>query len=491
MKISSLIPTNFHSAWRASLDPNKLHIACKGGRGSGKSSNVAHIIVQMLMRYAVNGVAIRKTDNTLEQSVYEQIKWAIAEQQVTHLFKFNKSPLRITYKPRGNYIVFRGAQNPERIKSLKDSQFPFAIGWIEELAEFKTEDEVKTITNSLLRGELADGLFYKFFYTYNPPKRKQSWVNKKYETQFQPNNTFVHASTYLDNPFIAKAFIEEAEATKERSERRYRWEYLGEAIGSGVVPFDNLRFETITDEQLATFDNFRNGLDYGYATDPLAFVRWHYDKKKNGIYAVDELYGQKMSNRQTAKILKERGYQSDYIYADSAEPKSNAEMRDEYGFKKLFGVKKGPDSVEFGEQWLDDLDFICIDPNRTPNIAWEFENIDYQVDRDGNPRARLEDKDNHCIVGNTLVDTDKGQIPISELVGKKGNVHTYNFDTGNKELSAFEDVRMTRPNADVYELELEDGTTIQSTDEHLFLTENGWKKLKEITENDRIINVSY
>ncbi|MDT0130705.1 PBSX family phage terminase large subunit, partial [Acinetobacter baumannii] len=96
-----------------------------------------------------------------------------------------------------------------------------------ELAEFKTEDEVKTITNSLLRGELGDGLFYKFFYTYNPPKRKQSWVNKKYESQFQPSNTFVHASTYKDNPFIAKEFIAEAEATRERSERRYRWEYLG------------------------------------------------------------------------------------------------------------------------------------------------------------------------------------------------------------------------------------------------------------------------
>ncbi|MGH2080062.1 PBSX family phage terminase large subunit [Aerococcus urinaeequi] len=395
--MSSLIPTNFHSVWRASLDPNKLHIACKGGRGSGKSSNVAHIIVQMLMRYAVNGVAIRKTDNTLEQSVYEQIKWAIAEQQVTHLFKFNKSPLRITYKPRGNYIVFRGAQNPERIKSLKDSQFPFAIGWIEELAEFKTEDEVKTITNSLLRGELADGLFYKFFYTYNPPKRKQSWVNKKYETQFQPNNTFVHASTYLDNPFIAKAFIEEAEATKERSERRYVWEYLGEAIGSGVVPFDNLEFRRITDEEYTTFDNIRNGLDFGYATDPLAFVRWHYDKKKNGIYAMDEFYAQKVSNRKIAQWLHEKGYQSDEIHADGAEPKSIAEIKFEHNVPRIRGAKKGPDSVEYGEKWLDDLDFICIDPKRTPNIAREFESIDYQVDRDGNPKPRLEDKDNHTI----------------------------------------------------------------------------------------------
>ena len=397
IKISSLIPTNFHNVWRASLDPNKLHIACKGGRGSGKSSNVAHIIIQLIMRYPVNGVAIRKTDNTLEQSVYEQIKWAIAEQQVTHLFKFNKSPLRITYKPRGNYIVFRGAQNPERIKSLKDSQFPFAIGWIEELAEFKTEDEVKTITNSLLRGELADGLFYKFFYTYNPPKRKQSWVNKKYETQFQPNNTFVHASTYLDNPFIAKAFIEEAEATKKRSERRYMWEYLGQAIGSGVVPFDNLEFRTITNEEFTTFDNIRNGLDFGYATDPLAFVRWHYDKKKNGIYAMDEFYAQKVSNRKIAQWLHEKGYQSDEIHADGAEPKSIAEIKFEHNVPRIRGAKKGPDSVEYGEKWLDDLDFICIDPKRTPNIAREFESIDYQVDRDGNPKPRLEDKDNHTI----------------------------------------------------------------------------------------------
>ncbi|MBG9366544.1 PBSX family phage terminase large subunit [Streptococcus sp. NLN64] len=397
VKLSSLLPKKFHPVWKASLDQNILHVVCKGGRGSGKSSDIAHIIVQLMMRYAVNAVCIRKVDNTLEQSVYEQLKWAISEQGVTHLFKFNKSPLRITYLPRGNYVVFRGAQQPERIKSLKDSQFPFAIGWIEELAEFKTEDEVKTITNSLLRGELDEGLFYKFFYTYNPPKRKQSWVNKKYESQFQPDNTFVHASTYKDNPFIAKEFIEEAEATRERSERRYRWEYLGEAIGSGVVPFDNLEFREITDEEASNFDNIRNGVDFGYATDPLAFVRWHYDKKKNGIYAVDEFYGQKISNRKLAEWLKKRGYSAEEIFADSAEPKSIAELREEFNIPRIRGVKKGPDSVEFGERWLDDLDFICIDPKRTPKTAREFENIDYQVDKDGNPKPRLEDKDNHSI----------------------------------------------------------------------------------------------
>lgn len=152
ISLKEKIKPSFYSVARATLNPDILHIACKGGRGSGKSSDIALLIIILVKHFAVNAVCIRKTDNTLEQSVYEQLKWAISELGLTNQFKFNKSPLRITYIPRGNYIVFRGAQNPERIKSLKDAQFPFAIGWIEELAEFKTEDEVKTITNSPLRG---------------------------------------------------------------------------------------------------------------------------------------------------------------------------------------------------------------------------------------------------------------------------------------------------------------------------------------------------
>lgn len=397
ISLKEKIKPSFYSVARATMNPKILHIACKGGRGSGKSSDIALLIIILVKHFAVNAVCIRKTDNTLEQSVYEQLKWAISELGLTSEFKFNKSPLRITYVPRGNYIVFRGAQNPERIKSLKDSRFPFAIGWIEELAEFKTEDEVKTITNSLLRGELADGLFYKFFYSYNPPKRKHSWVNKKYESRFQPENTFVHASTYKDNPFIAKEFIEEAEATRERSEKRYRWEYLGEAIGSGVAPFENLVFRKITDEEIARFDNIRQGNDFGYANDPLAFVRWHYDKKKRVIYAIDEIYGVKISNRELAERICEKGYQSQMITCDSAEPKSIDELKLQLNIPLVQGAKKGPDSREYGERWLDDLDAIVIDPERTPNIAREFESADYAVDRDGNPKPKLEEVNDHTI----------------------------------------------------------------------------------------------
>lgn len=397
LSLAKLIPEHFHDLWRATRNDEILNIIAKGGRGSGKSSDISIIITQLIMRYPMNAVVIRKTDNTLATSVFEQIKWAIEEQKVSHLFKVKVSPMEITYIPRGNRIIFRGAQNPERLKSLKDSRFPFSVAWFEELAEFKTEDEVTTITNSLVRGELPKDTFYKMFFSYNPPKRKQSWVNKKYETSFQPDNTFVHHSTYFNNPFISKQFIQEAEAAKERNELRYRWEYMGEAIGSGVVPFDNLQNEEIPQVLVDDFDNIRNAVDFGYATDPLAFVRWHYDKKKRKVYAIDEYYGVQISNREFAKWLWRKGYQSDDIFADSAEPKSIDELKKEHGIKRIKGVKKGADSVEYGEQWLNDLDAIVIDPKRTPNLAREFENIDYETDKEGNIKPRLEDKDNHTI----------------------------------------------------------------------------------------------
>ncbi|MGF2111597.1 PBSX family phage terminase large subunit [Enterococcus casseliflavus] len=411
VKLSEIVLDQFKSFWIASKKKKHLRYVLKGGRGSGKSFHIPMRIMLDVMEYPVSAIGIRKVQNTILKSSYANFKGAANVLGVRHLFRFVDSKLEITYKPRGNKIYFAGADDPEKIKSIKDADFPLAIGWWEELAEFKTEEEVTTIENSILREEL-EGRFtsdsqrkkvypfdYSFYYSYNPPKRRQSWVNKKYESSFIDSNTFVHHSTYLGNPYLSKKFVEEAENVKKNKLLKYRWEYMGEAIGSGVVPFDNLQIEpgSISDDMVANFDNIRNGLDFGYATDPLAFVRWHYDKKKNGIYAIDEIYGVKLSNREFANKAHAKGYGSDEIFADSAEPKSIDELRYDQGIKKVKGVKKGPDSVEYGEQWLDDLDFICIDPKRTPNIAREFENIDYQTDKDGNPKPRLEDKDNHTI----------------------------------------------------------------------------------------------
>ena len=224
---------------------------------------------------------------------------------------------------------------------------------------------------------------------------KHNWVNKKYEYTFKEDDEiFVHHSTYLDNPFISDDFVKRAEAVKLNNPMKYKHTYLGEPIGNGIVPFDNLEIRTISNEEIKGLDRFRNGVDWGYGVDPMAFVRWGYDKKKRIIYAIDEFFGVGIKNRELAAFIISKNY-DELVICDSAEPKSIDELR-EYDISAT-GAKKGAGSVEYGEKWLADLEAIVIDPKRTPNISREFEMIDYATDRDGNALPRLEDKNNHSI----------------------------------------------------------------------------------------------
>ena len=394
LKISDLLTPKFYPLYSAWKSNKYTRLVCKGGRGSAKSTNIALILVVDLMQYPVNTICFRKVGETLRKSVYEQIKWAIKFLGVEEYFEYKLSPLEIIYKERGNKFIFMGVDDPQKSKSIKEAQFPVARYWFEELAEFKNEDEVETVLNSIFRGKLEKGLIYKGFFSYNPPKMKHNWVNKKYNYSFIENNVFVHHSTYLDNPHISEEFIKEAEAVKAKDETKYKLVYMGEPIGNGLVPFPNLEIREIQASEIAGLEKFRNGVDWGYGVDPLAFVRWGYDKKKGIIYALDEYYGVGLKNRNLANYILSKGY-DELVMCDSAEPKSIDELK-EYDIS-AWGAKKGAGSVEYGEKWLSDLEAIVIDPKRTPNISREFEMIDYDTDREGNPLPRLCDSNNHTI----------------------------------------------------------------------------------------------
>lgn len=394
LKISDLLTPKFYPLYSAWKSNKYTRLVCKGGRGSAKSTNIALILVVDLMQYPVNTICFRKVGENLRKSVYEQIKWAIKFLGVDEYFEYKLSPLEIIYKERGNKFIFMGVDDPQKSKSIKEAQFPIARYWFEELAEFKNEDEVETVLNSIFRGKLEKGLIYKGFFSYNPPKMKHNWVNKKYNYSFIENNVFVHHSTYFDNPYISEEFIKEAEAVKAKDETKYKLVYMGEPIGNGLVPFPNLEIREIEASEIAGLEKFRNGVDWGYGVDPLAFVRWGYDKKKGIIYALDEYYGVGLKNRNLANYILSKGY-DELVMCDSAEPKSIDELK-EYDIS-AWGAKKGAGSVEYGEKWLSDLEAIVIDPKRTPNISREFEMIDYDTDREGNPLPRLCDSNNHTI----------------------------------------------------------------------------------------------
>jgi len=412
MKIEDIVQPAFYEPYRCLIGNKYTNVVMKGGRNSGKSTIIS---IWLILRLSdthlppVNALVVRKVGETLHDSVFEQLKEAVDILGLDALWEYRENPLRMQNILTGSVIIFRGADKPEKIKSIKTHKIPLAILWIEELAEFRTEEELDVIVKSILREQLPDGVQYKLIYSYNPPKRKSNWVNKKFNTQFLPNSTYVHHSTYLDNPYLSPEAIADAEYDKLHNPQKYRWVHLGECIDGGVIPFNNLCFERITDEQVRTFDNIKQGLDWGYAADPLAFVRCHYDKTRRKLYIFDEFYGVKVSNERIAVWLKGKGYNHESIVADSAEPKSIDELK-LHGVK-ITGAVKGKGSVETGEKWLDELEAIVIDANRTPNTAREFENISYQVDKDGNTLSRLEDKDNHTI--------DAVRYAIESEIGRK------------------------------------------------------------------------
>ena len=118
----------------------------KGGRGSAKSSFASvEVVLSILKNPDVNAVVYRKVAATLRESVYEQIGWAIGRMGLSEWFRFRLAPLEIDYLPTGQRILFRGADDPGKSKSIKLAKGYFGLLWFEELAEFSGMDAVRSI----------------------------------------------------------------------------------------------------------------------------------------------------------------------------------------------------------------------------------------------------------------------------------------------------------------------------------------------------------
>lgn len=363
-----------------------------GGRGSTKSSFVSiEIILGMMKDKNANGVALRKVGVNLKDSVYEQLQWAIKVLGVDNYWQSKLSPLELVYIPTGQRIVFRGADKPKKIKSTKFRDGYCKYIWYEEVDEFGGMEEIRTINQSLMRG----GESFCVFYSYNPPKSQRNWINK--EVLEDDPSRVIHHSTYLTVPpeWLGEQFIREAEHLKKTKPDIYEHEYLGEVTGTGGEVFTNLTIRKISDEEIKNFDHISRGLDWGYASDPFHYTVNHYDKTRRRLYIFYEIQLVGLSNEKAAKIVKAENKNNSLVICDSAEPKSIAEFNN-HGIK-VVGAKKGPDSVEYGIKWLQDLEEIIIDKMRCPNTAREF--LNYELEPDGNDgfKAHYPDKDNHSI----------------------------------------------------------------------------------------------
>jgi PBSX family phage terminase large subunit len=391
VRIEDLIIPKFDAALFDILEHGHTDYSFPGGRGGTKSSFIGTAIPLLITQNpGVHAMCFRRYANTLRDSVYSQIMTGISNLCMSHLFHSKVSPLEITYKPTGQRIMFRGFDEPEKIKSVKIPGGYIGITWFEELDQFPGRKELRKATQSTRRG----GERFWNFESYNPPISNLIWVNQ--DLMIPNSRRLITWSNYKDVPeeWLGSQFIEDAEHLKEIDYMAYRHEYLGEAVGTGGNVFDKLEVRDIPNKEIKRFDRIYQGMDFGWFPDPMAFVRLHYDSGRNTVYLIDELSRNKCSNEEAASWIRNKRYDDFVVTCDSAEPKSIYDMT-KLGIRST-GAEKGPGSVEYGMKWLQRRK-IVIDPKRTPRAFKEFLNYEYERDKEGCIISGYPDKDNHAI----------------------------------------------------------------------------------------------
>jgi phage terminase large subunit len=379
-----------------------------GGSSSGKSVFLAQRDIIKVMKGGRNILVCRQTGNTLRGSVVQEIKTLISDWNLSELFSINKTDGTVTCA-NGYQIVFVGLDDVEKLKSLRPAKGVFTDIRVEEA----TETDEKTIVQLYKRQRGGDKRIHKTFTLSFNPIFQLHWIYKRWfaniawaddQTEYHDEALSILKTTYKDNRFLTPDDV--ADLENEKDSYFYNVYTLGKWGILGNVIFTNWQVRDLSDMK-AQFVNHRNGLDFGFGSAPAALNVSHYDKNHKTIYIFNELYQDGLTNDVLAEHIKNlignwtvdettkqrvcMGTQP--VKADSAEPKSIAELR-KYGVT-VFGAKKGKDSVNFGIQWLQQqtiiIDTKCI------NTRNEFQQYHRKEDKYGNTLDEPVDAFNHSI----------------------------------------------------------------------------------------------
>lgn len=357
-----------------------------GGASSGKSHGVFQKIVIKALKVWKKPrkiLVLRKVGATVRDSVFADVQATLSYFGILNMCKINMSAFRIEL-PNGAEFIFKGMDNPEKIKSIKG----ISDVVMEEASEF-TLDDYTQLTLRLRDKAHKQKQIYLMF----NPVSKANWVYNAFFVK-KPKNTVVYQTTYKDNRFLDAVTRENIEELANRNEAYYKIYALGE-----FATLDKLVFPKYT-KALLNKDDLRQitsyfGLDYGFINDPSAFMHVKIDDDHKRLYVVEEYVKKGLTNDKIAESITALGYAKEQIRADSAEKKSNQELRN-LGISRVIDVKKGAGSVMQGIQYL--LQYEWIVDERCVKTIEELENYTWKKDKATNEYINEPvDSYNHCL----------------------------------------------------------------------------------------------
>lgn len=393
LRMSQIVGKGYNDFWKFK---GRYRIV-KGSRASKKSKTSALWYIANLSKEKykkANLLVIRKTFRTLKDSCFTELKWAINRLGLQNQWVAKESPLEIVNVETGQKIFFRGLDDPLKVTSITVDVGVLCWLWIEEAYEIMQESDFDTIDESI-RGEVPEGLFKQITLTFNP-WNEHHWIKKRFFDAPPDPDILAITTNYLCNEWLDEADKKVFERMKKQNPRRYRVAGLGDwGIVDGLV-YENWHEQMFSLKQIQEqHPDLKSGfgLDYGFTNDPSAAFIGFVDLETHTIYVWDEMYEKGLSNKKIYDTLCKMGYGKDRFTAESAEPKSNAELKS-YGMR-VKGAEKGKDSVNNGIQWIQDCTII-IHP-RCVNFLTEISNYTWEKDKFGNKRNVPIDDFNHLM----------------------------------------------------------------------------------------------
>lgn len=246
INIQKEINPHFKGVWTTKKPYNVL----RGGRNSFKSSVIALKLVYMMIWYLQRGekanvVIVRKVANTIRDSVYLKIQWALDKFGLLNEFDMTVAPFKITHRSTGSSFYFYGSDDFQKLKS-NDIGDIIAL-WIEESAEFNSQEEFDQVNITFMRQKHALADMVYIFWSYNPPRNSYHWINEWSDSLIGDPNYLVHDSSYLNDElgFVTDQMLADIERIKENDYDYYRYLYLGEPVGLGTNVYNMNLFKSL------------------------------------------------------------------------------------------------------------------------------------------------------------------------------------------------------------------------------------------------------
>jgi len=383
----------FNDVYLYSLHDNTRTQIFFGGASAGKSQFVVgQRVVWDLLEGGRNYLILRNVARTSRTSTFNQVKQTIKDWKVDHLFHILKDTMTITCQANGYQALFGGLDDVAKLKSTLPAKGIITDIIVEEATEAQ-RDDIKELAKRL-RGKSDKPKRLTLLFN---PILKSHWIYKEYfagrffdgDMAYSDEDLFILKTTYKDNKFLEPGDI--AELENEKVKYFHDVYTLGNWGTLGGVIFTNWRVADLSDMH-NQFTNIKNGLDFGFSQDPMAFNRMHYDGKRKKIYIFHEEHEYGLTNPQIADLISPI-VGKELVICDSAEPKSIKELQN-CGVR-AYGAEKGQKSVNHGIQFLWQHEII-IDRQCQETIN-EWEQYQWAKLRDGSDSDKPVDKNNHHI----------------------------------------------------------------------------------------------